>query len=345
VRYQAALRPDSIAPVILNHFQKRHHYGRPRLNARVSGLWDWLIQLQVLRGGKVQMRPDIEQAITLLKQRDDHALEKALSLLQRTVFSFSMRICGQRQDAEDTMQEVLVKALPCLPKFDNPSALAKWLYTVAKNRCLMSRRKSKFAPERELSLEELMPGREELQRLEGVAPVSPEGSSIRREQDQRLREAIRHLPPHYRIVLVLRDLEGFTDDEVGEITGLRSGTIRVRLHRARLFVRRELTKAKAKGEQAARLRQKPVKPSGAGRCRKVFAGLSDYLDGELDDFSCEEIETHLNGCEPCKKFLRSLEATIEGCRKSPAEYPDRQRAAALRKQLLATYSRALASGK
>jgi RNA polymerase sigma-70 factor, ECF subfamily len=127
------------------------------------------------------------------------------------------------------MQEVLVKALPCLPKFDNPSALAKWLYTVAKNRCLMSRRKSKFAPERELSLEQLMPGREELQRLEGVAPVSPEGSSIRRQQDQRLREAIRHLPPHYRIVLVLRDLEGFTDDEVGEITGLLSGTIRVRL--------------------------------------------------------------------------------------------------------------------
>jgi RNA polymerase sigma-70 factor, ECF subfamily len=190
-----------------------------------------------------------------------------------------------------------------------------------------------------------MPGREELQRLEGVAPFSPEGSSIRREQDQRLWEAIRQLPPHYRIVLVLRDLEGFTDDEVGEITGLRSGTIRVRLHRARLFVRRELTKAKAKGEQAARLRQKPVKQSGAGRCRKVFAGLSDYLDGELDDFSCEEIETHLNGCEPCKKFLRSLEATIEGCRKSPAECPDRRRAAALRKQLLATFSRALASGK
>lgn len=192
------------------------------------------------------MRPDIEQAITLLKQRDNHALEKALSLLQRTVFSFSMRICGQRQDAEDTMQEVLVKALPYLPRFDNPGALAKWLYTVAKNRCLMSRRKSKFAPERELSLEELMPGREELQRLEGVAPVSPEGSSIRREQDQRLREAIRNLPPHYRIVLVLRDLEGFTDYEVGEITGLQSGTIRVRLHRARLFVRRELTKAKAR---------------------------------------------------------------------------------------------------
>src|SRR5947209_19298437 len=168
------------------------------------------------------MRPEIEQAIALLQRDDSQSLEEALSLLQNTVFSFSMRVCGQREDAEDTTQEVLVKSLSYLSRFENPKALLVWLYKVAKNRCLMSRRKSKFAPERELSLEQLMPDQKELQRLEGVAPVSPEGSSIRREQDQRLREAIRHLPPHYRIVLVLRDLEGFTYDEVGEITGLRS---------------------------------------------------------------------------------------------------------------------------
>jgi predicted anti-sigma-YlaC factor YlaD len=86
--------------------------------------------------------------------------------------------------------------------------------------------------------------------------------------------------------------------------------------------------------------------SGTVRCKKVFAGLSDYLDGELDDFSCEEIEAHLNGCEPCKKFLRSLELTIQRCQQSPADCPDREKAGSLRKKLLATYSRALAtSGK
>ena len=88
-----------------------------------------------------------------------------MALLQHTVFSFSMKVCGQRQDAEDTMQEVLVKSVPYLPKFDSPRALAVWLYKVAKNRCLMSRRRSKFAPKREdLSLEELMPDRQDLQR-------------------------------------------------------------------------------------------------------------------------------------------------------------------------------------
>ncbi len=291
------------------------------------------------------MRSDIDEAIVLLKRGGDGALERAVALLQGAVFAFSMRVCGQRQDAEDTMQEVLVKSLPYLSKFDNPRALATWLYKVAKNRCLMNRRKSKFAPKVELSLEELMPNREEFERLDGLTPVTPEGSAIRGEQGQRLREAIRYLPPHYRIILVLRDMEGFTDEEVGEITGLRPGTIRVRLHRARLFVRRELAKVNEGVKQGitGRLQRNAGAPSGAGRCRKVFAGLSDYLDGELDDFSCEEIETHMNGCEPCKKFLRSLKSTIQRCQQSPADCPDRERAAGLRKKLLATYSRALAT--
>ncbi|MFZ0859472.1 MAG: sigma-70 family RNA polymerase sigma factor [Candidatus Sulfotelmatobacter sp.] len=293
------------------------------------------------------MRTEIDQAIVLLKSGGDDALEKAIELLQRSVFAFGMRVCGQREDAEDTMQEVLVKAIPYLPKFDNAGALAKWLYRVAKNHCLMSRRKSKFAPKQELSLEELMPDREELALLNGPLGIDPESAALRGEPGQ-LREAVRNLPPHYRIVIVLRDMEGFTDEEVGEITGLRPGTVRMRLHRARLFVRRELAKAQeeAKGSAAVRSRRKSVLSPGTGGCRKMFAGLSDYLDGELDDFSCKEIEAHLNDCEPCKKFLRSLEATIESCQRSPADCPDRQRAAALRKQLLATYSRALAtSGK
>jgi len=286
------------------------------------------------------MRSDMDEAIALLKRGDEGALEKAITVLQQAVFAFGMRVCGQREDAEDTMQEVLFKAIPYLPKFDNAAALAKWLYKVAKNRCLMSRRRSKFAPQQDLSLDELMPGQAELEQL-GKEPLNPEDTAMRGEQGNRLREAIRGLPPHYRIVLVLRDMEGFTDEEVSEITGLRPGTIRVRLHRARLFVRRELTRRTADAEREGR--RKAASPQRPGRCKKMFAGLSDYLDGELDHFSCEEIEAHLDGCEPCKKFLRSLESAIETCRRSPADCPDREKAATVRKQLLAAYSRALAS--
>lgn len=187
-----------------------------------------------------RMRAEVERAVELLQRGDDASLQQALTLLQNTVFSFSMRVCGHREDAEDTMQEVLLKSVPQLPKFDNPKALVVWLYRVAKNRCLMSRRKSKFAPARELSLEELMPDRKELQQLSADGKINPESFAIRSEQASRLRSAVQKLPPQYRIVLVLRDMEGLTDEEVAEITGLRAGTVRVRLHRARLFVRKEL---------------------------------------------------------------------------------------------------------
>src|SRR5260370_31472123 len=83
------------------------------------------------------MRSEIERAVLLLQRGDDQALEQALALLQNTVFSFSMKVCGQREDAEDTMQEVLVKSVPYLPKFESPKALVVWLYRLAKNRCLM----------------------------------------------------------------------------------------------------------------------------------------------------------------------------------------------------------------
>jgi RNA polymerase sigma-70 factor (ECF subfamily) len=289
------------------------------------------------------MRADIEQAVALLRRGDQAALEEALGLLQNTVFSFSMRVCGQREDAEDTMQEVLLKSVPYLPKFDSPKALVVWLYKVAKNRCLMSRRKSKFAPARELSLEELMPDRRELQQLSADGRINPEAYAIHSEKASRLREAIHRLPAQYRIVLVLRDMEGLTDDEVAEITGLRPGTVRVRLHRARLFVRKELMNA----WKPPKL--KPAAPDISGEevprpvnCKQMFAELSNYLDDELDDSLCEELQKHIGGCGPCKVFLASLEATIEQCRKAPAECPTSKEATRLRRELVRNYKRAVA---
>lgn len=291
------------------------------------------------------MRSEVEEAVALLQRGDDEALEHALALLQNTVFSFSMKICGQREDAEDTMQEVLVKSVPYLPKFDSPKALVVWLYKVAKNRCLMSRRRSKFAPKQDLSLEELMPDRKELERLSADGSVNPEMFAIRSEEVGLLREAIQRLPAQYRIVLVLRDMEGLTDEEVSEITGLRSGTVRVRLHRARLLVRKELMKARKPGPRKI---VEPVSSRATAtgqprppRCKALFAELSNYLDEELDDSLCEELEKHLDGCGPCKAFLASLEATIEDCRRLPSQTPDRVKAAKLRKEVLLRYERAL----
>jgi RNA polymerase sigma-70 factor (ECF subfamily) len=289
------------------------------------------------------MRVEIEKAVELLQSGNDAALEQALVLLQNTVFSFSMRVCGQREDAEDTMQEVLLKSVPQLSKFDSPKALLVWLYKVAKTRCLMSRRKSKFAPAHELSLDELMPDRKEFEQLTASGRINPEAFAIRGEQASRLRDAVQKLPPQYRIVLVLRDMEGLTDDEVAEITGVRSGTVRVRLHRARLFVRKELMRTwmppdKKRTPVQANLDEK-LRPA---RCKAMFAELSDYLDEQLDESLCEELERHMNGCAPCQAFVASLEATIDQCRKSAGDYPSLEDSSKLRKELMQNYQRVTA---
>jgi len=283
------------------------------------------------------MRAEIERAVELLRDGDDASVEQALALLQSTVFSFSMRVCGQREDAEDTMQEVLLKSIPQLPKFDSPKALVVWLYKLAKNRCLMSRRKSKFAPAHELSLEELMPDRKELEQLSSDGRINPESFAIRSEQASRLREAVQTLPPQYRIVLVLRDMEGLTDDEVAEITGVRTGTVRVRLHRARLFVRKELMRTwMARSGKRVRAQRHSSEESRPARCKAMFAELSDYLDEQLDDSLCEELERHMDGCEPCQAFVATLEAIIQQCRRSSGECPPPE-AANLRQELMQKY--------
>lgn len=287
------------------------------------------------------MRPEVSRASELLRSGDPKVIDEALRLLQGTVFSFSMKVCGHREDAEDTMQDVLLKAIPYLPKIENEKALAVWLYKVAQNRCWMSRRRSKFAPKETITLEELMPDAAELESLTTSPHTSPEASVLSAEESERVRGAIQQIPPQYRMILVLHDMEELETSEVARIMGLREGTIRVRLHRARLMLRRELSQA-ANGKPRKRSRKSAtVKPL---QCRKMFAQLSEYLDGRVDDLACEHIQRHLQDCPACLSFVKDLERAVERCRHYEApckpETADR-----LRHMLVAEYVRALESAK
>src|SRR5437763_11290005 len=189
-----------------------------------------------------------------------------------------------------------------------------------------------------------MPNRKELEQLSADGRINPEAYAIHSENASRLREGVQRLPAQYRIVLVLRDMEGLTDDEVAEITGLRPGTVRVRLHRARLFVRKELMSAwKPRYLKTATPVISSEELPRPARCKEMFAELSNYVDDQLDDSLCEELEKHIGSCEPCKVFLATLEATIEQCRKAPAECPTGKEATRLRKALVRNYKRAVAT--
>jgi len=290
------------------------------------------------------MRPEIQEAINLLRSRDPKGTDRVLELIQQTVFSFSMKVCGHREDAEDTSQEVLFKATEHLPKLVDPGGLTTWLYTVAKNSCLMRRRKSKSAPSEMLSLDELMPDREELERLGQTNAISAEGSVLRAEEDDRVRQAVLRIPPQYRLILVLHDMEELPTEEVARITGLTENTIRVRLHRARLFVRKELGPAR-KPSKARKPARKTIGKDRPQSCREMFAALSDYLDEELDDSLCSELEKHMSGCAPCQAFVQDLRLTIREIKTYRSESLDRNAAAAIRRVVLQKYEAALRRSK
>jgi RNA polymerase sigma-70 factor (ECF subfamily) len=250
------------------------------------------------------MRPELEQAVVELRSG---SLERALTLLQGTIFSFSMKLCGHREDAEDTAQETLLRTAPELPKFSSPQALAVWLYKVARSRCLMSRRRSKFAPKQEISLDEVLPDRQELERQIASSAPGPELSLLRKEDAKELARAVLRIPPQYRQVLVLHDMEELSTREVAAVMGIREGTVRVRLHRARALLRNEL----AAKPQRRRRQRRAARPQ---TCKHLFAALSDYLDQEIDPALCSQLERHLGDCSPCQAYLSSLEETVRRCR-------------------------------
>ena len=158
------------------------------------------------------------------------------------MYRFAQRLCGEAEDARDLVQETFLNAYRGLPDFRGEAQLSTWLYRIASRVCLAMRRRRKGEPERELSLEEFIPTSDGELRLQIPADgLSPEQALENKQLRRALRQAIQKLPAKYRIVLVLRDMEELSAKEVGAVVGLNERAVKSRLHRARLFVRRELS--------------------------------------------------------------------------------------------------------
>ena len=269
------------------------------------------------------MRPELIQVTDLLQRNTPEAVEEAIGLLQNTVYSFSMKVCGHPEDAEDTMQEVLFRSLSHLAKIQNPQALAVWLYTVTTNRFWRMRRKPAHAPSHTFSIDELMPNEAELGRLLQDAGRSPEGNLLHAEQHHLLHQAVLRIPAQLRIVLVLHDMEELDTDQVAQILNLLPGTVRVRLHRARLTVRKEMNRIldsenkKAANSKAARKKAPGTQKNRARRpaeCQELFLNLSEYMDGRVEPRTCDQMRAHIEACPACVAFLRDLRGAIDRCR-------------------------------
>lgn len=273
------------------------------------------------------MRPEFIRASGLLRQNTPETAAEAIGLLQNAVFSFSMKMCGHREDAEDTAQEVLFRSLKHLPKLQEPAALAGWLYTVARNRCRRLRGVAQESPSRKLSLSEMMPDETELHELLLDQAGSPEQQAVIGERRDLLQQAVLRIPSQLRIVLVLHDMEELGTAQVAQVLNLREGTVRVRLHRARLLLRKEMALALKSGVRSRSAAPRKGKKSGKGsdtarrpkQCLELFASLSDYLDGRVNAETAKGIGAHMEQCPACVAFLCQLREAIERCRSLEAE--------------------------
>lgn len=174
------------------------------------------------------------------------------------MYRYASRLCGETEAAKDLVQETFLNAYRGFKNFRGDAQISTWLYTIASRVCLRMRRRRKGAPERELSLDEFIPTSDGEFRLQvPVEGLSPEDALQNKQLREALDAAIGKLPKKYKMVLVLRDMEGLSAKEVGAIMGLNERAVKSRLHRARLFVRRELS-ARGLADNTASHRHEPI---------------------------------------------------------------------------------------
>jgi RNA polymerase sigma-70 factor (ECF subfamily) len=166
---------------------------------------------------------------------EPEAFERFVGHFRSKVFHYSWLMCGRPEDAEEVAQETLLKVFENLSQLREPERVRSWVFRIAKNACLMQRRKSVFAPAHELSLDELPPAEEV---ADGARP--PDLDYLRSELRNVLDRVIVELPPAYRAVVLLRDIEELSTEETAQILDLTTDVVKTRLHRGRLAMRQTL---------------------------------------------------------------------------------------------------------
>jgi RNA polymerase sigma-70 factor (ECF subfamily) len=180
----------------------------------------------------------------LIQAINSGEVDKFQDLVKRyeaKLYNFSLRMCRDPSDAEDMIQDTFLNVFRYLKNFRHETKFKNWLYKVAASTCFKKRRKSKFAPDKELSLEEFLP-KDETEKPDHVPQwaLMPLDKLLNEELAGVINKAIITLPKKYRMIILLRDIEGFSTTETAQILNLSPSNVKVRLHRSRLYLRDKL---------------------------------------------------------------------------------------------------------
>jgi RNA polymerase sigma-70 factor (ECF subfamily) len=179
-----------------------------------------------------------QELIEIAKSGDRKAMAELVKSYENTVYNFSFKICRNPEKAENTMQETFLSMVKSLSQFDGKSKLSTWLYRIVANHCLMDarKRKNEFVS---IDDEDGLYDGSYAADWDSIPSDIVENDELKKILD----EAIEKLAPEYRIVFMLRDVEGLSTEETGKIMELSVPAVKSRLHRARAFLRKEINKA------------------------------------------------------------------------------------------------------
>jgi len=176
-----------------------------------------------------------------LRDRDERAFRELMETHRDRVFNITYRMLGNRHEAEDVAQEVFITVFKTIDSFREESKFSTWLYRVTVNHC--KNRIKYLARRHDRDRDELDETSQQQNGAVTGAPVRakhPDKALESAQMEKLLQEAIASLDDDQRAVVILRDVEDLSIEEICEITGLPDGTVKSRLHRARLVLRKKM---------------------------------------------------------------------------------------------------------
>lgn len=181
------------------------------------------------------------ELIELFKKGKEEAFEEIVRRYQKKVYNTTYRIMGNPEDASDLAQEAFIRIYRSLRNFQGKSSFSTWLFTVTTNVCRDELRKR----QRRLKVQSLSEPLEfedgNVEREIADESMAPEVISLHRELTDEIQAVIETLPDEQKEAIVLRELQGFSYEEIAEITGVSLGTVKSRISRGRQNMKKELS--------------------------------------------------------------------------------------------------------
>ena len=166
-----------------------------------------------------------------VQRGDTDAFEMLVAAYEKNVFNVALQMTGNREDAQDMTHEAFIKAYSSLSTFRGDSKFSSWLYRIVSNVCLDFKRRQSRRPSSSLTVED--DEGENIQLDIADESQSPEALLERKMTREAVRAGLQQLPDEQRQILLLREIQGLSYEEIGEVMGLEAGTVKSRIFRAR----------------------------------------------------------------------------------------------------------------